>query len=286
MAALLTADFFTPIVDDAYDFGRIAAANALSDSYAMGGKPLCALNLLALPASLPTEVATGVLRGGGDVVRRAGAGTVGGHTIEDAEPKFGLAVLGVAHPDRIVRNVGARPGDMIVLTKSIGTGIMTTALKRGLEDEGSAREVIDSMARLNAAACEAMLEVGVRAATDVTGFGLVGHLREMALGSGLAAVIEREAVPVFDRVMAYAADLVCPGRTTDLLAYLEPSTDWTDTGADWQAVLTDPQTSGGLLIALDPDSAPALIAALAARGESGDVIGRFREGDAGHVTVV
>ena len=286
MAGLLTADFFTPIVDDAYDFGRIAAANALSDIYAMGGKPLCALNLLALPANLPVEVATGILRGSGDVVRSAGAVTAGGHTIEDAEPKFGLAVLGVAHPDCVVRNIGAMPGDVIVLTKPIGTGVMTTALKRGLEDEESARVVIDSMARLNAAAAEAMLEVGVDAATDVTGFGLVGHLREMALGSGVAAVLERERVPVFDRVLGYAADLVCPGRTKDLLAYLSPSTDWTDTGPEWRAVLTDPQTSGGLLLAVASDAAPALLAGLESRRERGVAIGRFEEGVAGHVTVV
>ena len=286
MAALLTADFFTPIVDDAYDFGRIAAANALSDIYAMGGRPLCALNLLALPGNLPAEVATGILRGGADVVRTAGAVTVGGHTIEDAEPKYGLAVLGTVHPDHVVRNVGALPGDLLVLTKPIGTGIMTTALKRGLEDEASVREVIDWMAKLNAAAAAAMLEAGVDAATDVTGFGLVGHLREVALGSGVAAVVERATVPVFDRALAYAADLVCPGRTKDLLAYLAPTTDWTDTGPEWRAVLSDPQTSGGLLMAVSLQTAPALLDALERRGELGSVIGRFEQGDAGHVTVI
>ena len=285
-AGLLTADFFTPIVDDGYDFGRIAAANALSDIYAMGGKPLFALNLLALPASLPAEVTTAILRGGADVVGQAGAVIAGGHTIEDPEPKYGLAVFGVAHPDRIVRNTGAAPGMVHVLTKPIGTGIMTTALKRGLEDEDSVRAVVDSMAALNGPASEAMLEVGVAAATDVTGFGLIGHLREMAEGSGCAAVVDRAAVPVFERALSYAADLVCPGRTRDLLEFLEPTTDWTDAGPEWRALLTDPQTSGGLLIAVAPSSEGRLLDALSERGCTGHVIGRFEEGDPGHVTVV
>ena len=255
MAALLPADFFTPIVDDAYDFGRIAAANALSDIYAMGGRPLCALNLVALPGDLPSQVAIDL-------------------------------VLGIVHPDRVVRNIGARPGDAIVLTKPIGTGIMTTALKRGLEDEDSVRIVIESMASLNAAAADAMVEVGVQAATDVTGFGLVGHLREMAEGSGVAAVLDRDGVPLFERVMGYAADLVCPGRTKDLLAYLAPTTDWTDCGPEWRAVLTDPQTSGGLLMAVDQRDEPRLMAALEERGQQGHVVGRFEAGEPGHVTVV
>jgi selenide, water dikinase len=284
-AALLTADFFTPIVDDAFDFGRIAAANALSDIYAMGGRPLCALNLLALPGDLPPEVAIDILRGAGEVVTRAGAVTVGGHTIEDAEPKFGLAVLGTADPGRVVRNIGARAGDALVLTKPIGTGIMTTALKRGLEDETSLAPVVDSMARLNASAADAMMEVGVDAATDVTGFGLVGHLREMALGSGLAAVVDRSTVPLFDGVLEYASDLVCPGRTRDLLDYVAATTDWTDSGLEWRASLTDPQTSGGLLIAVRPEALGALTGALERRGESAAVIGRFETGVAGHVTV-
>lgn len=251
----------------------------------MGGRPLCALNLLALPADLPAEVAVDILRGAGDVVARAGAVTVGGHTIEDPEPKFGLAVLGTADPDRVVRNVGAHAGDALVLTKPIGTGIMTTALKRGLEDESSLAAVVDSMARLNAAAAEAMTEVGVEAATDVTGFGLIGHLREMALGSGLAAVVDRAGVPLFARALEYAADLVCPGRTADLLDYVADTTDWTDAGPEWRAALADPQTSGGLLMAVRPEALGALTAALERRGELAAVIGRFEPGVAGHVTV-
>jgi selenide,water dikinase len=285
-AALLTADFFTPIVDDPGDFGRIAGANALSDIYAMGGRPLAALNLLALPGNLPAEVAVGILSGGAESVRLADAVVVGGHTIEDAEPKYGMAVFGTVHPDRVVRNVGARPGDSLVLTKPIGTGIMTTALKRGLESESSVRPVIESMAHLNRAAADAMLEVGVNAATDVTGFGLLGHLHEMLGGSGVEASVARGAVPVWEGALGYAADLVCPGRTKDLLAFLEEWIDWGDAGPEWRSLLTDPQTSGGLLLSVAGGRESALLAALEALGEEGHVIGHVSEGSAGVVRVL
>ena len=180
MAALLTVDFFTPIVDDPYDFGRIAAANALSDIYAMGGRPLTAMNLLAFPCSLGADIVGEVVRGGAEKVAEAGAVTVGGHTIDDKEPKFGLSVFGVVHPDKVVRNRGALAGDALFLTKPVGTGIIGTALKKGLETELTARDAIESMAALNRDACEAMVSVGVSACTDVTGFGLLGHLHEMA----------------------------------------------------------------------------------------------------------
>ena len=184
LAALLTVDFFTPIVDDPYDFGRITAANALSDIYAMGGRPLTAMNLLAFPCSMGADIVGEVVRGGAEKVTEAGAVTVGGHTIDDKEPKFGLSVFGVVHPDKVVRNRGALVGDVLFLTKPVGTGLIGTALKNGLEDEDSAREVIESMAALNRHACEAMVAVGVHAATDVTGFGLLGHLHEMVEASG------------------------------------------------------------------------------------------------------
>ena len=189
-ALLLTVDFFTPMVDDPYDFGRITAANSLSDIYAMGGRPLTAMNLVAMPCSLPPEVTAEVMRGGADKVREAGAVIVGGHTIDDKEPKYGLSVMGVARPEDVVRNIGALPGDLLVLTKRIGVGILNTAIKQGLETEESMRDVIESMAHLNRAAAEAMLEVGVHAGTDITGFGLAGHAREMAHGSGCACEIE------------------------------------------------------------------------------------------------
>jgi selenide,water dikinase len=296
-ALLLTVDFFTPIVDDPYDFGRITAANALSDIYAMGGRPLTAMNMVAFPCSLGPEVVAEVMRGGADVCREAGAVVVGGHTIDDKEPKFGLSVLGIAHPSKVVRNVGACSGDVLVLTKPLGTGVIGTALKRGLETEESARGVIESMASLNRAACEAMVEVGVNAATDVTGFGLLGHLHEMAKGSGVAAVLEYDELPLFPRVAEYAAAGVVPGRTQDVIEHVRAFTTWEahaapeGTGAPavdlapWR-VLCDPQTSGGLLMAVPAGDAERLLAALRARGVAPSVIGRVVDGAAGTVTVV
>lgn len=284
-AVLLTVDFFTPMVDDPYDFGRITAANALSDIYAMGGVPLTAMNLLAMPCKLPAEVTAEVLRGGADKVREAGAVVVGGHTIDDAEPKYGLSVMGVARPEDVVRNVGAVPGDVLVLTKRIGVGIMNTALKQGLETEESLAAVIESMAHLNRAAAEAMLEVGVRAATDVTGFGLLGHAREMALGSGCACEIDRSGVPVWEGALEYSAQGVKPGRTADVVAFLEPHVDWGDAADDWRGVLADPQTSGGLLMAVAPERADALVTALERRGEAAAVVGRMAEGEPGTIRV-
>ena len=295
-ARLLTVDFFTPIVDDPYDFGRIAAANALSDIYAMGGRPLTALNLVAFPCSLGPEIVADVLRGGADVCRQAGAVVVGGHTIDDPEPKFGLSVMGVAPPDRVVRNVGARVGDALVLTKPLGTGVVGTALKRGLENETTARAVIESMASLNRGACEAMVEVGVDAATDVTGFGFAGHLHEMLEGSGCAAEIEFASLPIFDGVLEHAAAGVVPGRTADIIAFAAPFMRWPqrpaplgdggdpETLALWR-VLCDPQTSGGLLVAVPGDRVEALSALMRDGGVAPAVVGRVVEGDAGTITV-
>lgn len=296
-ALLLTVDFFTPIVDDPYDFGRIAAANALSDVYAMGGRPLTAMNLLAFPCSLDPDVIVEVLRGGGDVVRAAGAVVVGGHTIDDKEPKFGLSVLGVVHPSKVVRNIGAKPGDALVLTKPLGTGVIGTALKREFETEESARAVIESMATLNRAATEAMVEVGVHAATDVTGFGMLGHLHEMLAGSACAAVLEFDALPIFEGVAHYAARGVVPGRTADVIAYARefasyaahPAPDATgepvEDLARWR-VLCDPQTSGGLLMAVDGSKADALVAALRERGAGHALVGRVVGGEAGTIEIV
>jgi selenide, water dikinase len=287
LVALLTVDFFTPIVDDPYDFGRIAAANSLSDIYAMGGRPLTAMNLLAFACSLGPDVVGEVVRGGAEKVAEAGAVTVGGHTIDDAEPKYGLSVMGVAHPDEVVRNIGARPGDVLFLTKPIGTGVMATALKRGLETEESAREVIESMAALNRLACEAMLETGVEAATDVTGFGLLGHLHEMAEGSGVSAWLCLEDVPLFERALTYAQEGVIPGRTNDLLAWGRDFIDWhaDEDATTWLRLLLDPQTSGGLLIAVDAKRADVLATALAARGVMAALVGGFSAGEAGRITV-
>jgi selenide,water dikinase len=295
-ALLLTVDFFTPIVDDPYDFGRISAANSLSDIYAMGGRPLTAMNLVAFPCTLGPEIVADVLRGGGDVCREAGVVVVGGHTIDDKEPKFGLSVMGVVDPDRVVRNVGACAGDVLVLTKALGTGVIGTALKRGLEDEDSARPVIESMAALNRDACDAMQEVGVHAATDVTGFGIAGHLHEMLLGSGCAGRLDFGALPLFDGVLEYAAQGVVPGRTAEVIEFAAAFTDWParpapiaedaaiEDLARWR-VLCDPQTSGGLLMAVAPDRADALCEALARRGVAAAVIGQAVPGEPGRITV-
>jgi selenide,water dikinase len=287
IATLLTVDFFTPIVDDPYDFGRIAAANSLSDIYAMGGRPLTAMNLLAFPCSLGPDIVGEVVRGGSEKVTEAGAVTVGGHTIDDKEPKFGLSVFGVVHPDKVVRNRGALAGDLLLLTKPIGTGIMATAIKRGLETEDTARDFIESMATLNRAACEAMVEVGVHAATDVTGFGLLGHVHEMADASGVAVELDLAEVPLFERALDYAADNVAPGRTADLIAWAAEFVRW-DSDADaevWLRVLCDPQTSGGLLMAVAPARADALAESLARRGVMAARVGECVSGVPGEVTV-
>src|SRR5450756_415234 len=286
-ALLLTVDFFTPIVDDPYDFGRIAAANALSDIYAMGGRPLTAMNLVAFPCKMDLAVIAEVLRGGAEKVVEAGAITVGGHTIDDAEPKFGLSVLGVVAPDAVVRNSTARPGDVLYLTKPIGTGLVTTALKRGLIDETGAADVIESMVRLNRGAAEAMAEVGVDAATDVTGFGLIGHLHEMAEASGCAAELRPDAVPLFSDALEYARAGVMPGRTADVIEFAKPFTTWqVGETAEWWNVLCDPQTSGGLLIAVPAGRAEELEAALAGHGEMHARVGSIVDGEPGRVTVV
>ena len=287
MAALLTVDFFTPIVDDPYDFGRITAANALSDIYAMGGRPLTAMNLLAFPCSMGAEIVGEVVRGGAEKVTEAGAVTVGGHTIDDKEPKYGLSVFGVVHPDKVIRNRGAEPGDALFLTKPIGTGVIATALKNGLETEDTARDVIESMAALNRYAAEAMVAVGVHACTDVTGFGLVGHLHEMVDASGCAAELDLAAVPVFDRTLEWAAQGVVPGRTADVVAWADEFLTWqSDADAQlWLRVLCDPQTSGGLLIAVCPEAADDLARELASRNVLCARVGRCVAGEPGRVTV-
>ena len=284
---MLTVDFFTPIVDDPYDFGRIAAANSLSDIYAMGGRPLTAMNLLAFPCSLGPDIVGEVVRGGAEKVAEAGAVTVGGHTIDDKEPKFGLSVMGVVHPGSVVRNRGACEGDVLFLTKPIGTGILATAIKRELETEDSARDFIESMATLNRAACEAMVAVGVHAATDVTGFGLLGHVHEMAEASGVAVELALSEVPLFERVLDYAADGVAPGRTTDLIAWVHEFVSWrSEADAEvWLRVLCDPQTSGGLLMAVAPDRAQALAGELASRSVLAARVGKCVAGEPGVVWV-
>ena len=258
-AAVFTADFFTPIVDDPFEFGRIAAANALSDVFAMGAKPHVALNLLALDSALGTDVASEILRGGAEAVREAGAVVAGGHTIDDSEPKYGLAVFGTTHPDRILRNKGAQPGDALYLTKPLGTGIMVSAHACDLDDYEAYRSAVHSMAELNAAGADALLEAGAHAATDVTGFGLAGHLHEMLLASDCSASLDFSSIPLFDGVWQLAQAYCRPNRAfaimDEALHYVDQGTLDDEEFDNRLAVICDPQTSGGLLAAVDPEDA-------------------------------
>jgi selenide, water dikinase len=287
-ALVATVDFFTPIVDDAYDFGRIAATNAFSDVYAMGGTPLLALNLVGWPRDrLPLDLLGEVLRGGADVARAAGAFVLGGHSVDDPEPKYGMVAIGEVHPDRLVTNAGARPGDVLVLTKPLGTGILTTALKRDLLSAADLAPAVGAMTTLNAGAARAMLVAGAHAATDVTGFGLLGHLHTLLLASGAAALVTAADVPVFPRVRELVTRDCVPGGTTRNLESLSGAVTFGPAvpAAD-RVVLADAQTSGGLLIALAPDRVGDMAAALARENlPPAGRIGKVTAGPAGSIAV-
>ncbi len=279
LALVETVDFFTPIVDDPYTFGSIAAANAISDVYAMGGTPLFAVAITTFPESgLDLEILHAIVRGGAEKAREAGIHIIGGHTVKDPEPKYGLAVTGRVHPDRIVRNSTARAGDLLVLTKPLGTGLYTTARRRDVISADDLDEAVISMQTLNRAASEAMLETGVDAATDVTGFGLLGHLHEMTSASGVGARIDAAAVPTFELALSLAERDCAPGGTKANLALaLANGVCFADSvPAALRVVLCDAQTSGGLLIAVSEENAAALLDALARRGVAqAAVIGSF-----------
>lgn len=279
LALVHTVDFFTPIVDDPYDFGRIAATNALSDVYAMGGRPVSALNIVAFPEDLDLDVLARILEGGASVARAAGVAIVGGHTIKDAEPKYGMAVTGEVDPRRIVTNAGALPGDALILTKPLGTGILTTALKRGAIAPGELSEAVDAMATLNDRAAEAMLAAGAHAATDITGFGLLGHGGGMARASGVRLIVDANAVPFMHRVLGLIDAGVVPGGTRHNADTHTAFTDFApDVPANVRIGLSDAQTSGGLLISVPPDRASRLCGALNQAGALAAVIGRVRDG--------
>ncbi len=287
-AIVETADFFTPVVDDPYWFGRIAAANAFSDIWAMGAKPLFALNLVGWPVkTLPLELLGEVLRGGAETAALAGAPVLGGHSIDDPEPKYGMAVTGLVHPDRILRNVGARPGDRLLLTKPLGSGIVTTAIKRGMALGGLLDTVTRLMAELNRAAGEALAQGGgVHALTDVTGFGLLGHAWEMAEGSGVGLRIRSQAVPVLDGVVDLAAAGVVPGGSRANLEWVLPHLRADPDAALPLIVLADAQTNGGLLAAVAPERSAGLLAALAAAGVKAADIGEVLQGSPAHIEIV
>ncbi len=283
-ALVQTVDFFTPIVDDAYDWGRIAAANAFSDVYAMGGLPVLALNLVGWPVDvLPLELLARVLEGGSAVSAQAGVAVVGGHTITDAEPKYGMAVTGFVDADRIVRNSTAPPGAGLYLTKPLGTGILSTAIKQQRASELQIAQAVELMVRLNAEAAAAMVEARAEAATDVTGYGLLGHLRTMLAASGVAATVHADAVPVLPGVLELAEDRVVPGGTHRNHDFLGEFVTWGELELPEQLVLADAQTSGGLLIAArDGDR---LQESLLRRGVSAHRVGETAEGLPGRIRV-
>jgi selenide,water dikinase len=286
LAIVQTVDFFTPVVDDPYDFGSIAAANALSDVYAMGARPVTALNLIAFPKDGDLDVLGEIIRGGAEKATEAGVSIIGGHSIDDREPKYGMAVTGIVHPDRLMLKGGARPGDRLVLTKPMGIGIITTAIKAGRASDEIVRTAVAQMKTLNRAASEAMVEAGITGATDITGFGLLGHLHEMLHRSGASARLSLAAIPVIDGVRELARFSV-PGGSRANLRYVAENVRWDpDIGDDEKLILADAQTSGGLLIAVNEQRLPALLTGLEARGvRTRAVIGTVTEGDAGKIVV-
>jgi selenide,water dikinase len=281
-------DFITPVVDDPVTFGRVAAANALSDVWAMGGEPLFVLNVAAFPRdALPLAVLTETLSAAAAVVHESGAVVAGGHTVDDPEFKFGLSVVGRVHPDRVVRNSGGRDGDLLYLTKPLGSGIATTAIKRGVIRPQLEAAVIAVMTQTNRAASRAMLAARVHAATDITGFGLLGHLFEMASGSGLGARVDSAAVPVLDGVRELAAGDVVPGGTRRNLEALGEKIVFSRGFPEpWQLVLADAQTSGGLLLAVPPERAAALEEGLHSEGLPVTCIGQLESTEPGRIRVI
>jgi selenium donor protein len=265
LAIVQTVDFFTPIVDDAWAWGRIAAANALSDVYAMGGRPVTALNLVGWPRELDLELLGRVIEGGADACAEAGVSVIGGHSVDDPEPKFGLAVTGTVHPERVVTTTGAAPGAELILTKPLGMGIISSAIKEGRAAPATVERAVAVMGRLNRVAAESMLEVGVQAATDVTGFGLMIHLREL-LGPRLKATLHFDAIPMLPEAIELAAAGILSGGSK---RNMEAAHDFVDTGDlddARRAVLFDAQTSGGLLIAVAPERSTRLLELLEERG--------------------
>jgi selenide,water dikinase len=274
---LQSADFFTPIVDDPYRFGQIAAANAFSDIYAMGGYPLTAMNLVAFPCSLDMGILREILVGGQSRIDESGAKLCGGHSVQDDEPKFGLSVTGFVEEDRVVRNAGAQPGDALVLTKPLGMGILTTAVKRDIFSESEIEDTIEAAATLNKTACEAMQSVGVSAATDVTGYSFLGHLSEMLEPDGIGAVIRHGDVPVWEKAVPLAAEGCYPGGLVNNRDYIGDAVTADGVTQEDLLPLYDPQTSGGLLIAVANERRDDLVRALEESGTLAAVVGEVVE---------
>jgi selenide,water dikinase len=286
-ALVVTVDFFTPIVDDPFDFGRIGAANALSDLYAMGARPLFGLNLVGFPRKLLGEgILEEIIAGGAATCRDAGIPVLGGHSIDDPEPKFGMVAVGEVPIDRLVTNAAARPGDKLVLTKPLGSGIVATAIKADAAPPEVISKAVEVMTTLNDRAAQAMSAVGVKAATDVTGFGLLGHLRALLRSSGRAASIDASAVPVLPGALDLARAGHVPGGTKRNMVDLEPDVTWGEGVPDaLRTVLVDAQTSGGLLIAVPASALKSLLSELTAVRTPAAVVGEVVEGKAGAITV-
>ena len=288
LALVQTLDFFPPIVDDPFDYGAIAAANALSDVYAVGGRPISALNVAAFPRDLPLEIFASVLAGGMEKATEAGCSIVGGHTVDDREPKYGLAVTGLVEPGKQVTNAAAQAGDCLVLTKAIGTGVITTAHKNDLADPGPLAEAVKSMKTLNRGASEAMIAAGANAATDVTGFGLLGHLHSMMKASGTAASVNRSAIPVLPGVLELLEKDVAPGGTHRNIESLEGHLVWDDGLPETdRLLLCDPQTSGGMLICIAAAKCDLLIRNLVEKETPyAVVVGEVTDGEPGSITIM
>lgn len=278
-ALVITTDFFTPVVDDPYDYGAIAAANALSDIYAMGASPFLALNIAALPPDLPPEISSEILRGGAEKAKEAGVVIAGGHTVQDKEPKYGLVVIGFADSQRLLTKAGARPGDRLVMTKPLGFGTTTTALKREQADPLDVKEVVDWMKRLNRTAGMLAVEFGLKCGTDITGFSLVGHAHEVAQSSGVGLRLDYAALPFVSCARKYAELWAFPGGAADNKLYFGDFVHFApDLDEAAQMLLFDPQTSGGLLLAVPPQQLAAFLARAAALDQPVWVIGDVVQG--------
>ena len=275
LAVVQTVDFFPPIVDDPYTFGQIAAANSLSDIYAMGGDPTLSMNLICFPTCLPMDVMAKIMQGGASKVKEAGAIIAGGHTIEDSEPKYGLAVSGFVHPKRVLTNSGARPGDILILTKPLGIGVLTTANKAQLLDQQTYDQMVEAMATLNKYAKDVMMEVGANACTDVTGFGLIGHASEMAKGSGLTIELFSKEVPIIEAAIDFAKMGIIPSGAYNNMAFVKDDVRFApDVPQHIQDLLVDPITSGGLLISLPEEKAHVLVEKLKGVTICNAIVGR------------
>jgi len=286
LALVQSVDFFTPVVNDPLAYGRIAAANALSDIYAVGGRPITALNLASFPKKVDHEILVQILKGGAEKVLEAGAVIAGGHTVDDEEPKYGLAVTGLVDPRRMVTTIGAKPGDRLVLTKPLGTGILACALKGGVVSEADIQDAISGMEALNRLASKAMMQAGVSACTDITGFGLIGHAAEMAQASGVCLAIDFDSLPLYARVMEMARQGLIPGGShKNREHYLPQICNHADVSAEQLDILADPQTSGGLLMAVAPEKLQILLDEFKERGVSAWVIGSVDKGGSGMLRV-